>query len=215
MVESTCSVPGCAKPVRTKGMCATHYNRTLPNRHPMQRIPCAQCGAELVKQRTKRLSFCDYACRDAYLRANRMGAWSGAVSRAAHARVSGSPLVAALDDGDAVAFFVALRARCTVTASECWEWPQRDGSGYPLWPVRGSKFRVHRLVLEVKHGRPLGQQAAHHRCANTQCVNPEHLQPVTHAGNNVEMMQRTYYLARIAELEQALSEASPSHPLIG
>ena len=38
--------------------------------------------------------------------------------------------------------------------------------------------------------------------------------PSPTVANNVEMMQRTYYLARIAELEQALSEASPSHPLL-
>ena len=155
MAESTCSAPGCAKPVRTKGMCATHYNRTLPNRHPMQRIPCAQCGAELVKQRTKRLSFCDYACRDAYLRANRMGAWS----REAKPKPPPKPrpdrrsaMLRAFDDADAPAFFAAIKARCIVSSGECWEWPKLRG-GYPAWDRRGMQVALHRVVLEVKHGQ--------------------------------------------------------------
>jgi heme oxygenase len=66
----------------------------------------------------------------------------------------------------------------------------------------------------MKHGASLGSQAAHHACANTTCVNPDHLQPVTHRENIAEMMARKAYVARIRELEAALTEIQPSHPLL-
>lgn len=31
MAERTCTEPGCVKPPRTRGLCKTHYNRTLPS----------------------------------------------------------------------------------------------------------------------------------------------------------------------------------------
>ena len=76
-------------------------------------------------------------------------------------------------------------------------------------------FQVHRLILQAKHGgKPLGVQAAHHVCANTLCINPEHLQPVTHRDNTAEMLARHTYLHRIAELEEALAQIDPNHPAL-
>lgn len=75
-------------------------------------------------------------------------------------------------------------------------------------------LQVHRLTLEAKHRAPLGSQAAHHMCANSTCVNPDHLQPVSHNENTAEMMQRQYYVARIRELEDALASLSPEHVLL-
>lgn len=45
-----CSKAECAKTVRAKGLCATHYNREhQPNRHAKKLIPCAWCGTEVLK----------------------------------------------------------------------------------------------------------------------------------------------------------------------
>ena len=73
---------------------------------------------------------------------------------------------------------------------------------------------MHRLSLEAKYGAPLGSQAAHHVCANTRCVNPEHLQPVTHRDNTAEMMARRAYVDRIAELEEVIKELAPDHEVL-
>lgn len=64
--------------------------------------------------------------------------------------------------------------------------------------------------------RPTSAQrtAGHHTCGDSRCVNPDHLQPVTHRDNTAEMLARHSYLARIAELEEALATIDPSHPLL-
>ncbi|NQE89602.1 HNH endonuclease [Nocardia terpenica] len=72
-------------------------------------------------------------------------------------------------------------------------------------------FPVHRMVLEAKLGAPLGVLAAHHKCGNSGCVNPDHLQPVTHAENTAEMLARQSYLARIEELESVVRLLAPEH----
>lgn len=123
------------------------------------------------------------------------------------------PLRAGYEDGDAELFFAALVADADTTGS-CWVWPQLNQRGYPIMRAKGREVALHRAVLEMKHGRKLGSQAAHHICASPACVNPEHLQPVTHRDNVAEMLARHSYLARIRELEDALATVSPRHPLL-
>lgn len=69
-------------------------------------------------------------------------------------------------------------------------------------------------MLEAKLDAPLGTQAAHHVCANSKCINPEHLVPATNAANIAEMKARASYIARIDELEAALAQIAPSHELL-
>lgn len=97
----------------------------------------------------------------------------------------------------------------------CLIWSgQLDRWGYGVLQAANRTIGVHRMMLEAKHGASLGSQVAHHTCASTACVNPDHLQPVTHAANVAEMHARRSYIARITALETALSEASPGHPLL-
>lgn len=49
MSKRTCSINGCAKPHRAKGLCANHYNQTLPNRHKKVQGNCAYCGIEVER----------------------------------------------------------------------------------------------------------------------------------------------------------------------
>lgn len=143
--------------------------------------------------------------------------------REAYWKAQRSPIRAAYEDQDWPAVIEAIKAKSTITEEGCWEWQgqarqgKRSGGRYASisWgPGNGKTYQVYRLALEAKHGKPLGKQAAHHMCANTICVNPEHLQPVTHAQNAAEMMARRYYESRIADLEAALMQAMPHHPLL-
>ncbi len=129
-----------------------------------------------------------------------------------------SALRRAIEAGNHAGIITAIRERCTIKADGCWLW---DGlvskDGYPVFRYGATKrvvHAVHRLALESKHRQPLGSQPAHHICAVTRCVNPDHLQPVTHRENVAEMLARHAYLARIDELEAALAALDPTHPLL-
>lgn len=65
MTNRTCSIPGCDKAYRAKGLCSTHYNQQhQPDRHRKVRVPCAWCGTPVTKERTtKRKPTCSAACR--------------------------------------------------------------------------------------------------------------------------------------------------------
>lgn len=70
------------------------------------------------------------------------------------------------------------------------------------------------MVIEAREGKPLGVLAAHHTCANSTCVSPDHLQAITHRENVAEMLARTSLEARIAELELAVLAMDPDHPVL-
>jgi hypothetical protein len=123
-------------------------------------------------------------------------------------------LRAAWEDQDHTAFINAVQAKTIADKQGCWVWQGKTKSGYPEAILGGRYVAIHRAVLEAKHGAPLGSQAAHHMCANRGCVNPEHLQPVTHRDNIAEMLARHSYLNRIKELEQALKDLAPNHQLL-
>lgn len=180
---------------------------------------CASCGVPF-RTTTKATRFCSQLC----YRFDRFGPLAcdvpaTHVSRDARDlseiwRAQRKPLRAAYEDGDAGLFFAAL-VHESDTSGDCWVWP-RLREGYPILRLaRRREVPLHRIVLEMKHGAPLGSQHAHHVCANTACVNPEHLQPVTHRENVAEMLARQSYLARIRELESALADLAPDHPLLG
>lgn len=109
--------------------------------------------------------------------------------------------------GEFSAMLQLVEANSTLAEGGCWEWPLVDNKGY-------SANRLYRKVLEASIGQELGAQAAHHVCANTKCVNPEHLQPVTHRENRAEMLARHSYLRRISQLESALRSIDPHNPLL-
>jgi hypothetical protein len=107
-----------------------------------------------------------------------------------------------------------VREVADIGESGCWLWPSLDRQGYPRIKGRQLTAFVHRIVLEAKCQAPLGSQSAHHACGVPACVNPEHLQPVTHAANVAEMLARGAYQRRVRELEAALTAVAPDHPLL-
>jgi hypothetical protein len=69
--------------------------------------------------------------------------------------------------------------------SPCLDWlgPKAEG-GYGRWRIGpDSKVPAHRISYEKKNG-PIGQgMELDHLCRNPSCVNPDHLEPVTHREN--------------------------------
>lgn len=218
MAQNTCIADGCDKPQRALALCSTHYNQTLPDRHYRYTITCVQCGRQYDSSR-KLGKYCSLACRD---RARRVEADARRAAEAARPRGDApapldqrSALRRAVEDGDHAATLAAIRAQAHPTPEGCWEWQRRvDRSGYPVARIARREMYAHRLALEAHLGAPLGEQPAHHACANAKCVNPEHLQPVTHRENNAEMLARNYMVRRIEQLEDALRTLAPDHALL-
>lgn len=70
---------------------------------------------------------------------------------------------------------------------QCWIWTgSRTADGYGRIQVelgRNNPRAAHRVSYELFVGPiPLGLDL-HHRCINPPCVNPDHLQPMTHQEN--------------------------------
>lgn len=130
-------------------------------------------------------------------------------------RAQRSRLRAAWEDGDLADWVDALREKVDADAQGCMVWLGRVGAaGYPSAKIGKRTVLVHRMSLEKKLGRGLGSESAHHICANARCVNPEHLQPISMRENIAEMMQRNYFIKRIAELEAEVARLNPSSPLL-
>ena len=167
--------------------------------HPIESRECAHCKGEFMG-RANGSKYCSNECSGEYMR-------KLALDRR-------SPLRKAYEANDHKGMLKAIKKRVSITKNGCWEWNRLDSDGYARVTIGDKNIALHRLVLEAKHEAPLGSQAAHHICANTKCVNPEHLQPVTHRDNVAEMLARHSYLNRIAELEEVIKEIAPNHEVL-
>lgn len=190
--------------------CSTSWNNEFaPKREPtVHRLTCPQCCKRFDHIGAGPPKYCGSECR---LEAARSRERSDAeVQRALSSR---SELRRCYEDGDNPGFIAAVLDRVHVDDSVCWIWPNIKDN-YPRCSIGNKDVAMHRAVLEAKEGAPLGSQAAHHKCANSHCVNPDHLQPVTHRENTAEMLARGSLTARIRELEAALEEFDPEHELL-
>ena len=67
----------------------------------------------------------------------------------------------------------------------CWIWTGAKFHGYGAFSLKGkrwSTWKAHRLAFFLTKGK-LPRLDLDHLCRNPSCVNPEHLDPVTHAIN--------------------------------
>lgn len=73
--------------------------------------------------------------------------------------------------------------RAMVFGDGCWTWSGSLAHGYGRLQVAGKSTMAHRFAYEHFVGPiPVGLELDH-LCRNPACVNPTHLEPVTHAEN--------------------------------
>ena len=66
----------------------------------------------------------------------------------------------------------------------CWEWlGSRTPTGYGTFKWQGRTSPAHRWMWRVLRGEIPSGLELDHLCRNRGCVNPEHLEPVTHDEN--------------------------------
>ena len=96
-----------------------------------------------------------------------------------------------------------------VRANGCWEWKGATRNGYGRIgrePGADHDVLAHRVSYNTYVGRIPDGMFVHHGCANRRCVNPDHLELTTSRANVGEMMERSYYRARIKQLEGEVKE---------
>jgi hypothetical protein len=83
----------------------------------------------------------------------------------------------------------------------CWEWIGALYRGYPhFWTREHGRVRAHRLAYEALVGPIPEGMTLDHLCPTRHCVNPKHLEPVTHSVNlQRRHRSRRYRLAELAE----------------
>ena len=75
-----------------------------------------------------------------------------------------------------------LRRQYVVREDGCWEWTGiRDRIGYGKVYWEGKGYRAHRMSYRNATGHDAPE--LDHLCRNKACVNPDHLEPVSHSEN--------------------------------
>jgi len=69
--------------------------------------------------------------------------------------------------------------------TKCWEWRgSLTGCGYGHFQQKGKLMDAHKAYYEAIIGKVPQGKELDHLCKNPKCVNPWHLEPVSHAINN-------------------------------
>lgn len=84
-----------------------------------------------------------------------------------------------------------IASKISVADTGCWEWRGSLWRGYGRASVGGAGVQAHRLTYHllrdsafpIRPGGPHVGLQLDHLCRNSRCVNPDHLEPVTHAEN--------------------------------
>lgn len=152
----SCTVEGCQREYRARGLCATHYaamrRAGAPRVFETNGGPCTVEGCNQIA--TKRRM-----CDKHYRRIQRKGTLEVTVFR-----------------GDTDKRFWSKVKK----TPRCWLWTgYRDPRGYGKFSADGVMGNAHRFAYEHFVGPiPTGLHVDH-LCRNPSCVRPDHLEPVT------------------------------------
>lgn len=217
----TCVTCDRDRPIVAKGQCRSCYTiewrKLNAERHELR---CAnpKCGKQFTSHRATRAT-CSQRCTWAIKPDAERTAQAHAIVVRQAKRSGYAALREAYVANDLPWLRDEIRSHCAVDAeSGCWIWGgtgvQKPNGRYAVISVGKRRMYVHRLSAMTKHGNFGDEPVVHHACHTTQCVNPDHVFPVTLRENSSEMLEREHYRRRIADLENALRSVAPAHPLL-
>lgn len=103
--------------------------------------------------------------------------------------------------------WTAARILDSATPSgDCLLFGTNQVTKYPQVRYNGGNITAHRLVFMSSHGELPPRLPIHHKCGNSYCVNPDHLEKASHAENTLEMLGRQAYEAEIALLKARIND---------
>lgn len=101
-----------------------------------------------------------------------------------------------------------IREKIAVRSTACWEWNGALTLGYGRIRLNGRSALAHRVVYELLVGHVADGLDLDHLCRNTICVNPDHLEPVTHAEN----IRRGRWSKGAARVQLSKDTCANGHP---
>lgn len=148
-----CTLGGCERSIRAKGLCASHYNQEhAPNRHAKKLVACAWCGTEVLKSSgggRKYGAVCSEQCRKALtfpyskLPADHWALWVG--------KSSAWPRYGIPECTHCGAAFVARSMHAKYCSTDCtWRWHEAKRAVHGEHEVR----RCQRCDKPYQHHRP-------------------------------------------------------------
>jgi hypothetical protein len=78
-------------------------------------------------------------------------------------------------------------SRYEILENGCWLWLGSKGKkGYGRVQLNGEHTNAHRAIYEAKFGYLPPEVHVDHKCRNTSCVNPDHMQPRSAPSNSAD-----------------------------
>ena len=101
-----------------------------------------------------------------------------------------------------------IKDRISVSKTGCWEWQRvKNKGGYGQCRVGKKVWTIHRLAFTLWKG-PIGRGLfIRHKCDNTSCCRPSHLEPGMHEDNtsDIVLRKKPRRVLRPEEVERAIA----------